>query len=184
MCHVPNDVDEVLFSAWPPLPLCDSHCILVPRLSSLSVSVSVSPSGDLQLGSNAILQCRVKGLDPGPTVQWMRPDGNSHTGPALTPVASSDAGTWVCKFSNGGVTYNDSLVIKVEGRTLSSTKVFAYGFYHNKNHHMWPLAKARCCVFLLSVPPPTTPAPSLSRGSKNVPKPTCHKCAYCLCLFV
>ncbi|XP_070691050.1 sialoadhesin-like isoform X2 [Pempheris klunzingeri] len=81
----------------------------------LVVSVSASPSGVLQLGSEATLQCNVAGLDPGSTVQWTRPDGQ-HTGSQtvqLKPVARSDAGTWNCTFSHDKK-YSESLNIKVK----------------------------------------------------------------------
>lgn len=83
----------------------------------LVVSVWASPSGDLLLGSEATLQCQVKGLDQGSTVQWKRPDGSaygeSHTA-QLRPVDRSYAGTWKCMFSFGGKEYNESLHISVK----------------------------------------------------------------------
>ncbi|XP_071765272.1 neogenin-like [Centroberyx gerrardi] len=80
------------------------------------VTVSVSPSADLQLGGEAALQCQVKGPDPEVTVEWERPGGGSG-GPSpvhLNPVANSDAGTWTCKFSRDGATYKETLDIKVK----------------------------------------------------------------------
>lgn len=83
----------------------------------LVVSVWASPSGDLLLGSEATLQCQVKGLDQGSTVQWKRPDGSaygeSHTA-QLRPVDRSYAGTWKCMFSFGGKEYSESLHISVK----------------------------------------------------------------------
>lgn len=83
----------------------------------LVVSVSASPSAELQLGSEATLWCQVKGLDPDPTVQWKRPDGSPHSGSQsvkLNPVAQSDAGTWKCTFSFDGTTHSESLAINVK----------------------------------------------------------------------
>ncbi|KAI3361155.1 hypothetical protein L3Q82_013359 [Scortum barcoo] len=85
----------------------EDHTLLV-------VSVSTSPSGALQLGRQATLQCEVNGLNPSPTMQWQRPDGTTHTGSELTPVALSDKGTWHCTFSSNGETYKEGLEIKVE----------------------------------------------------------------------
>uniref|UniRef100_UPI0037E8CC06 uncharacterized protein n=1 Tax=Semicossyphus pulcher TaxID=241346 RepID=UPI0037E8CC06 len=84
----------------------------------LVVSVSASPSGVLQLGSTALLQCRVTGLKTGSTVQLKKPDG-SQTGletVKLEPVALSDEGTWKCLFTHDSVSYTESLVIRVEER--------------------------------------------------------------------
>lgn len=107
-----------------------------PPLLSPSVSVSASPSADLQLGSEATLQCQVKGLMPDYAVQWKRPGGSPHTTSQvvqLKSVARSDAGTWQCTFSHDGVTYNENLDIKVTSKTLTSTKVLVCFFYHNKS---------------------------------------------------
>ncbi|XP_074509365.1 CD4-2 molecule, tandem duplicate 1 [Sebastes fasciatus] len=83
----------------------------------LVVSVSASPSAELQPGSKATLKCHVIGLDTGHTVQWKRPDGNSHSGSPtveLNPVTLSDNGTWKCTFSQDGGTFHEDLVIKVQ----------------------------------------------------------------------
>ncbi|XP_078108718.1 neural cell adhesion molecule 1-like isoform X2 [Sander vitreus] len=84
----------------------------------LVVSVSASPSSELQLGSEATLQCQVKGLNPPDSpVQWKRPDGSPHSGSQtvqLKSVARSDAGNWKCTFSHEGATYSESLEIKVQ----------------------------------------------------------------------
>ncbi|XP_062277839.1 CD4-2 molecule, tandem duplicate 2 [Scomber scombrus] len=98
------------------------------RHTLLVVSVSVSPSSELQLGSKATLQCQVEGLSPAPPVQWKRPGVDkpieSHT-VELNPVASSDAGTWKCAVSQDGQIKNVSLDIKVkapEPSTVSPSK--------------------------------------------------------------
>uniref|UniRef100_A0A3Q3XE79 Ig-like domain-containing protein n=1 Tax=Mola mola TaxID=94237 RepID=A0A3Q3XE79_MOLML len=78
------------------------------------VSVSVKPSADLQLGSKAQLQCQVKGLMQGPPVKWRNPGGSLQPSELqLDSVARSDAGTWKCMFSHDGLTYNESLEIRV-----------------------------------------------------------------------
>ncbi|XP_068591793.1 hemicentin-1-like [Cebidichthys violaceus] len=79
----------------------------------LVVSVGAKPSGELQLGSEAALHCQVKGLNQDPLVWWERPDGSRHSG-TLGSVTRSDAGTWECKFSHDGGTYNMGLTIKVQ----------------------------------------------------------------------
>lgn len=82
------------------------------------VSVSASPSADLQLGSEATLQCKVAGLDPVSTGQWKGPDGRPTSESnvvELKPITHSDAGTWVCTFSHDGRTHDFSLDIKVQG---------------------------------------------------------------------
>ncbi|XP_034467039.1 T-cell surface glycoprotein CD4-like [Hippoglossus hippoglossus] len=83
----------------------------------LVVSVSASPSEELQPGSKVTLQCEVAGLNPDSTVQWMRPDGSAHEGSDtvhLNPVAASDSGTWECAFSHGGETYREKLDVRVK----------------------------------------------------------------------
>ncbi|XP_051262117.1 CD4-2 molecule, tandem duplicate 2 [Dicentrarchus labrax] len=84
----------------------------------LVVSVSASPSGSLQVGSEATLQCQVKGLDSQPEVQWRRPDKSAHSG-SLKPVASSDAGTWQCTISHDGTIHTEDLEIKVTEPTTT-----------------------------------------------------------------
>ncbi|KAL6109268.1 uncharacterized protein ACO6RY_12441 [Pungitius sinensis] len=79
----------------------------------LVVTVRVSPSNELQLGSEATLHCGVKGPDRDPAVQWVRPDGSPHSG-SLQSVNHSDAGTWVCKFSHDGDSYGWNLTIKIK----------------------------------------------------------------------
>ncbi|XP_070767546.1 T-cell surface glycoprotein CD4-like [Enoplosus armatus] len=93
----------------------------------LVVSVSASPSGDLHVGSEATLQCRVKGLDQGSTVQWKKPDGSPHAGShtvELKSLARSDAGFWQCTFSHGGEMFNMSLGIKVIESALKTPAPF------------------------------------------------------------
>lgn len=149
VCHVPNDLDEVFCSAWP-LPcsvmLTQYSC---SRLLSLSVSVSVSASSsdDFQLGSKVTLQCKVKGLNSVPAVQWLRPDGSPHTGSEMVLKSESDSGIWKCTFSYEGETYSENLDIQVKGGTLPSTKVFAFVFYHNNSKPLWMQLKIKCYVF-------------------------------------
>ncbi|XP_076010713.1 opioid-binding protein/cell adhesion molecule homolog isoform X2 [Genypterus blacodes] len=86
------------------------------RHTLLVVSVSVSPSADLQLESQATLQCQVRGLNPTPTVEWERPDGSPAGSEPLDlqSVSSSDAGTWMCKFSHDGNKYKEPLDVRVK----------------------------------------------------------------------
>ncbi|XP_035528572.1 CD4-2 molecule, tandem duplicate 2 [Morone saxatilis] len=84
----------------------------------LVVSVWASPSGKLQVGSEAKLHCQVKGLDPLPKVQWTRPDGGEHSG-LLNPVTSSDDGTWKCTVSHDR-THTE--VLKIEVTKPTTTK--------------------------------------------------------------
>lgn len=80
----------------------------------LVVSVSLRPSADLRLGSEVWLECNVKGLNPGPAVQWTRPDGHTESQIAhLKSLARSDEGTWNCTVSYGGKTYSENIEIKV-----------------------------------------------------------------------
>ncbi|XP_067457230.1 CD4-2 molecule, tandem duplicate 2 [Thunnus thynnus] len=87
----------------------EEHTLLV-------VSVSVSPTSELQQGSNATLNCQVKGLVPGSTVQWKEPDGSETQkhNIYLDPVQLSHNGRWVCLFPHAGETYNETLNIKVK----------------------------------------------------------------------
>ncbi|XP_054477632.1 uncharacterized protein LOC129109559 [Anoplopoma fimbria] len=87
------------------------HTLLVA-----SVSVKASPSTELQLGSEAELDCQVEGLDQGSTATWKRPDGSLHSG-ILKSVDHSDEGDWECTFPSGGETYSQILAIKVKGPT-------------------------------------------------------------------
>ncbi|XP_053288739.1 uncharacterized protein LOC128449538 [Pleuronectes platessa] len=88
----------------------------------LVVSVSASPSEELQPGGEVRLKCEVAGLSPDSTVQWKGPDGRAHAGPEfhLNPVAASDAGAWHCEFSHGGETYREELAVRVK-EPVSST---------------------------------------------------------------
>ncbi|KAK9514009.1 hypothetical protein VZT92_027500 [Zoarces viviparus] len=86
----------------------------------LVVSVWATPSGELQLGSEASLHCRVKGLAQDPPVQWKRPDGSPHSG-SLKSATRSDAGTWKCTFSHNGGTHDRSLTIKVQEPAEAAT---------------------------------------------------------------
>lgn len=89
----------------------------------LVMLVSVVPSSVLQEGQDATLHCQVKGLSPGPTVMWKKPDGTQHTSESidLKNVASSDEGIWSCIVTYGGETHSESLNIKVKGPTHAIT---------------------------------------------------------------
>ncbi|XP_038140425.1 CD4-2 molecule, tandem duplicate 2 isoform X1 [Cyprinodon tularosa] len=80
------------------------------------VSVSVDPSGTLLFGTRATLECLVK-EDPGTTasVQWRKPDGSVHPNGkvVLKSVALSDKGTWQCKVSSNGKTFEKNVTINV-----------------------------------------------------------------------
>ncbi|XP_034730196.1 CD4-2 molecule, tandem duplicate 2 isoform X2 [Etheostoma cragini] len=95
------------------------------EVTLLVVSVSASPSSELQLGSEATLQCRVKGLNPPDSpVQWKRPDGSTNSGSQtvqLKSVAHSDEGNWQCMFAYEGGTYIESLEIKVRDPVPKTT---------------------------------------------------------------
>lgn len=91
----------------------------------LVASVSVDPSGNLQVGHNATLHCQVKDQNLGVTVEWTRPGGTPQKGSStfdLKPVADSDAGTWSCKLTYQGETFSESLNIKVSEPVLTTTK--------------------------------------------------------------
>ncbi|XP_076593892.1 T-cell surface glycoprotein CD4-like [Chaetodon auriga] len=82
----------------------------------LVVSLSLRSSADLRLGSEATLECNVKGVNPEPAVQWKRPGGSVHTESQiaqLKPLARSDEGTWSCTFSHAGKAHSESIEIKV-----------------------------------------------------------------------
>ncbi|XP_028984821.1 CD4-2 molecule, tandem duplicate 2 isoform X3 [Betta splendens] len=90
------------------------------------VSVSASPTDEVELGTSVTLQCRVNGQSPGSTVQWMRPDGTTAAGTEsgtveLRSVASSDAGTWKCVINPDGLTVDLKLKVKVLGAVIYTT---------------------------------------------------------------
>nr|AXK15891.1 T cell surface glycoprotein CD4-2 [Sparus aurata] len=86
------------------------------------VSVSASPSGELQPGSKVTLECQVNGISPGP-IQWKTPGGKQVKGSphAVESVALLDAGTWECMFSQGGEMQSHSLVITVKEPVTTTT---------------------------------------------------------------
>ncbi|XP_028280292.1 T-cell surface glycoprotein CD4-like isoform X2 [Parambassis ranga] len=89
------------------------------------ISVWVTPSGALLVGSAATLQCKVSKLDSGPSVEWTGPDGQSHkeSQVVLSAVAASDAGSWQCKIIyEGTVIHTESLNIAVTEPALATTK--------------------------------------------------------------
>uniref|UniRef100_A0A668V5H7 Ig-like domain-containing protein n=1 Tax=Oreochromis aureus TaxID=47969 RepID=A0A668V5H7_OREAU len=89
-------------------------------LSLFSVSVSVVPSADLLLGSEATLQCDVKGLIEGCEVKWRSPNvGSPEWSPTaqLKPVTSSHDGTWQCIITCGSNRLSEDLTITVQGNT-------------------------------------------------------------------
>ncbi|XP_039886054.1 T-cell surface glycoprotein CD4-like isoform X1 [Simochromis diagramma] len=82
-----------------------------------SVSVSVTPSADLLLGSEATLQCDVKGVIEGCEVKWRSPNVDSpEWSPTaqLKPVTSSHNGTWQCIITCGSNQLSEHLTIKVQ----------------------------------------------------------------------
>ncbi|XP_014189975.1 hemicentin-2 [Haplochromis burtoni] len=86
-------------------------------LSLFSVSVSVTPSADLLLGSEATLQCDVKGVIEGCEVKWRSPNVDSpEWSPTaqLKPVTSSHNGTWQCIITCGSNQLSEHLTIKVQ----------------------------------------------------------------------
>ncbi|XP_031600133.1 T-cell surface glycoprotein CD4-like [Oreochromis aureus] len=86
-------------------------------LSLFSVSVSVVPSADLLLGSEATLQCDVKGLIEGCEVKWRSPNvGSPEWSPTaqLKPVTSSHDGTWQCIITCGSNRLSEDLTITVQ----------------------------------------------------------------------
>uniref|UniRef100_A0A3Q3KRW5 Ig-like domain-containing protein n=1 Tax=Monopterus albus TaxID=43700 RepID=A0A3Q3KRW5_MONAL len=90
----------------------------------LVVSVWTSPHGILQVGSNAVLQCNVSGLNPGSTVQWKKPDGSLAANPVhLSPVALSHNGIWACSFSHYGQHYSETLQVMVYASSAKSSRV-------------------------------------------------------------
>ncbi|KAM9353283.1 CD4-2 molecule, tandem duplicate 1 [Symphorus nematophorus] len=110
------------------------------------VSVSASPSADPQLGSNATLQCRVRGVKPDPKVQWKGPDGNlrSESEVQLTSVAPSDAGTWECTFTHAEGTHTETLEIKVQRPPTTLAPAPA----------PVPSQKSKTCPKCVTIPPP------------------------------
>ncbi|XP_030606418.1 roundabout homolog 2-like [Archocentrus centrarchus] len=83
----------------------------------VSVSVSVTPSAVLQLGSEATLQCDVRGLDEGCEVQWKSPNAGLPEGTSTTqlkPVTNLHDGTWQCVITYGGNQISESLTISVQ----------------------------------------------------------------------
>ncbi|XP_028326700.1 T-cell surface glycoprotein CD4-like isoform X2 [Gouania willdenowi] len=85
--------------------------------SLIVVSVSVTPSGVLQLGSEAILHCGVTGLTPGSMVQWKGPAGRGPSASPtvqLKPVAAMDGGIWQCTFSCGPEIFSENVTIQVD----------------------------------------------------------------------
>ncbi|XP_004550885.3 uncharacterized protein LOC101487258 [Maylandia zebra] len=86
-------------------------------LSVFSVSVSVTPSADLLLGSEATLQCDVKGVIEGCEVKWRSPKVDSpEWSPTaqLKPVTSSHNGTWQCIITCGSNQLSEHLTITVQ----------------------------------------------------------------------
>lgn len=84
----------------------------------LVMSVSVRPSSELQLGSNATFTCQTKGLESDTLGKWKMPGQDESTGRhtfELNSVAPSHEGTWVCMYSHAGNEYSKELEIKVIG---------------------------------------------------------------------
>ncbi|RVE62795.1 hypothetical protein OJAV_G00161430 [Oryzias javanicus] len=91
------------------------------------VSAVVTPSGVLQEGSDASLQCEVHNLDERITVKWQRPDGSLiHDKTVdLKPVKTSHGGTWKCEVTaEGGESFTTSVTINVKPSSPTTTKSF------------------------------------------------------------
>ncbi|KAL3980558.1 tenascin [Sarotherodon galilaeus] len=86
--------------------------------NSLSLfSVSIVPSADLLLGSEATLQCDVKGFIGGCEVKWRSPNVDSpEWSPTaqLKPVTSAHNGTWQCIITCGSNQFSEDLTITVQ----------------------------------------------------------------------
>ncbi|XP_008293847.1 CD4-2 molecule, tandem duplicate 1 [Stegastes partitus] len=90
----------------------------------LVVSASVSPSAVVQRGQEATLECRIKYLNPGPTVSWKRPNGSPYgESPTvhLKAVADSDIGTWQYTITYSRKNFTGYLDIKLEVTTPATT---------------------------------------------------------------
>uniref|UniRef100_A0A3Q4N609 Ig-like domain-containing protein n=1 Tax=Neolamprologus brichardi TaxID=32507 RepID=A0A3Q4N609_NEOBR len=118
-------------------------------LSVFSVSVSVSPTADLLLGSEATLQCDVKGLIEGCEVKWRSPivDSPEWSPTAqLNPVTSSHNGTWECIITCGSDQLSEHLTITVQGNTQildMQTPVFHCDQKKNKHVFSFPEGAAQ-----------------------------------------
>ncbi|XP_024123635.1 CD4-2 molecule, tandem duplicate 2 [Oryzias melastigma] len=89
------------------------------------VSVVVTPSGVLQEGSDASLQCEVHKLDQRTTVKWHRPDGSIINDKTVDfkPVRTSHGGNWTCEVTaEGGESFKTSLIITVKPSAPTTTK--------------------------------------------------------------
>lgn len=78
-------------------------------------SVGVTPSHDLQAGSQAKLSCEAKPGEVG--VQWQGPDEKIHPASkevSLDLVGRQDAGTWKCTLSLNSDTHTESLEVTVK----------------------------------------------------------------------
>uniref|UniRef100_A0A8C5NCG6 T-cell surface glycoprotein CD4-like n=1 Tax=Gouania willdenowi TaxID=441366 RepID=A0A8C5NCG6_GOUWI len=101
--------------------------------SLIVVSVSVTPSGVLQLGSEAILHCGVTGLTPGSMVQWKGPAGRGPSASPtvqLKPVAAMDGGIWQCTFSCGPEIFSENVTIQVDGIADPPPTAFQQSRFH------------------------------------------------------
>ncbi|XP_041843171.1 uncharacterized protein LOC121641222 isoform X2 [Melanotaenia boesemani] len=87
------------------------------------VSVSVVPSGELEVGGEATLKCLVKALDQSSKVEWRKPDGSviSKETVQLKPLVVSDGGTWQCHVTYKEVAYQKSLTITVKASAPETT---------------------------------------------------------------
>ncbi|XP_024861548.1 CD4-2 molecule, tandem duplicate 2 isoform X2 [Kryptolebias marmoratus] len=79
------------------------------------VSVSVAPSHNVQVGTQATLECQV--TDQTSTVEWKKPDGSVEKSKTvqLNPVDASHGGMWQCHVVNGVDKFNKTLTVTVTG---------------------------------------------------------------------
>ncbi|KAF3692089.1 T-cell surface glycoprotein CD4 T-cell surface antigen T4/Leu-3 Precursor [Channa argus] len=88
----------------------------------LVVSVSASPSSELELHNKVQLHCEVKGFKQDPKVEWRSPDG-SVKDPTfnIDSVTPAHSGNWVCDITYDGKHHKETLIIKVKEPAPATT---------------------------------------------------------------